>query len=106
MLKKLREFLKSCGIKAMLTLTAGVFIAQIISYVAQPLLTRLYSPESFGINALIVSVVSMFTPVLTLQYDQFIVISDSDDDGKKVNNVIFIPFIYCNISSMHRIIYI
>ena len=94
MLKKLREFLKSCGIKAMLTLTAGVFIAQIISYVAQPLLTRLYSPESFGINALIVSVVSMFTPVLTLQYDQFIVISDSDDDGKKLTTLsLYLSFI-------------
>jgi len=42
-----------------LTLISGSVLAQIIAVAAAPILTRLYSPEEFGILALYTSIVTM-----------------------------------------------
>jgi len=54
--------------RGMFTLTLGSGIGRIIGIAAIPVLTRLYSPESFGVLAVFTAVVTIITPLVTLRY--------------------------------------
>jgi len=54
--------------KNMSILAIGVGGAQIISFAATPILTRMYLPEHFGILAIFVAVVGLIGPFNTLRY--------------------------------------
>ncbi len=60
--------------KNVLTLFTGATIAQVIPFIVSPILTRLYSPEDFGLLALFTSVFSLFSIIVTLQYETAIVL--------------------------------
>ena len=71
-LKKLRESLMDgdagAVFKGMATLLMGSGVAKLIGLASTPLLTRLYSPEDFGVLSIYVALVSFLTPLLTLRY--------------------------------------
>jgi O-antigen/teichoic acid export membrane protein len=54
--------------KGMATIASGNMVARLIGVVATPLLTRIYSPESFGILAIFASIVAFLGPIMTLRY--------------------------------------
>jgi len=56
----------------------GTSIAQAIPLAISPILTRVYTPEDFGIFALYMSIVSMIAVVVTGRYEQAIVIPKND----------------------------
>lgn len=63
----------------------GSFIAQIITIILSPALTRIYTPEQLGVYTLILTIVSIFGPVLSGKYDMAIV---SAKDEKEVAELI------------------
>src|SRR5690554_1101704 len=54
--------------KGMATLALGSSIAKLIGIAAIPILTRLYSPEDFGVLAVFTALISILAPLLTLRY--------------------------------------
>src|SRR5690554_359562 len=54
--------------KGMATLALGSGIARIIGIAAIPVLTRLYSPEAFGVLAVFSALLAILAPLLTLRY--------------------------------------
>ncbi|MFA1822250.1 lipopolysaccharide biosynthesis protein [Virgibacillus oceani] len=70
-------------------LTSGVVLAQIITFLCQPIITRLYSPEDFGGLSLITSLVNMLVPLLTLQYQMAIITAKSDKEANAVSALTF-----------------
>ena len=58
MLTKLK--LKSEFTRNVLTLMTGTTIAQAIPIAINPILTRLYTPEDFGVFALFIAITSIF----------------------------------------------
>lgn len=54
--------------RGMATLAVGTGAARIIGIVSIPFLTRIYSPEDYGILAVFTSLVTMLVPFLTLRY--------------------------------------
>lgn len=54
--------------KGMKTLAIGSGAAKIIGIAAIPVLTRLYSPEDFGVLAIFTAITTMLAPVITLRY--------------------------------------
>ncbi|WP_201068801.1 MULTISPECIES: lipopolysaccharide biosynthesis protein [Thiorhodovibrio] len=50
------------------TLALGTGLARLIGVASIPVLTRIYSPEDFGILSIFTAVISMIVPVLTLRY--------------------------------------
>lgn len=73
--------------KNILTLMAGTTVAQAISIVVSPLLTRIYTPEDFGVFALYIAIVSFIAVVITARYEIAIVLPKSDEDA--INIVAF-----------------
>lgn len=69
---------KSSVFKGILTLAKGAVLARVLSIACIPVLTRLYSPEDYGVMALYVSLVTILAPVLTLRYVQAIPLPKTD----------------------------
>jgi O-antigen/teichoic acid export membrane protein len=64
--------------KDMLTLASGAAFAMTIGLVSTPVLTRIYSPEDFGVLALFNTFLLMLSPFLMLRYSSAIPLPRSD----------------------------
>ena len=64
-----------------LTLIVGTTIAQAIPIAISPILTRLYSPEDFGIFALFVAIVSVLSVFTTGKYELAIMLPNEDEEA-------------------------
>ena len=66
------------GVSILVGGTAG---AQVLLVISAPLLTRLYSPEDFGLVALFTAMLSLFSVVACLRYELAIPLPDDDEDA-------------------------
>jgi len=113
MLNKLKP--KSEFSRNVLTLMTGTSIAQAIPIAISPILTRIYTPEDFGMFALYMSIASILAAVATGRYELAIMLPKKDEDA--INIVVlsigisFIISIFCfliiyifnsNISSLFK----
>ena len=62
----------------------GATIAQAIPIAISPILTRMYTPQDFGVLSLFASIVTIFGTVATMRYELAIMLPDSEDDGLNV----------------------
>jgi O-antigen/teichoic acid export membrane protein len=76
--------LKSEFSRNVLTLITGTTIAQTIPIALSPLLTRMYSPEDFGLLALFFAFFSISTTIATGRYELAIMSPKSEDEAKHV----------------------
>lgn len=60
------------------TLVTGTGIAQVVVIATSPILTRLYSPSSFGIYSVAISILSILLTVTCLRYESAIPLPESD----------------------------
>lgn len=64
-----------------LTLMTGTTLAQALPIAISPLLTRLYSPQDFGIFALFMSLASILSLIATGRYELAIMLPKKDNDA-------------------------
>lgn len=72
---------KSEFTRNVLTLMTGTTIAQAIPIAISPILTRIYTPEDFGIFALYISIASIFSIIATGRYELAIILPKKDKDA-------------------------
>lgn len=65
--------------KNVLTLLTGTTIAQALPISVSPILTRLYSPEDFGVFALFLAICTIFSSIATGRYELAIVLPEKDE---------------------------
>ncbi|MHB0993295.1 MAG: lipopolysaccharide biosynthesis protein [Sulfurovum sp.] len=82
MLTKLKP--KSEFSRNVLTLMTGTTIAQAIPIAISPILTRIYTPEDFGVFALYMSLVSVLSVVATGRYELAIMLPQKDGDAVNI----------------------
>lgn len=85
-----------------ITLMTGTTIAQAIPIAISPILTRMYTPEDFGIFALYISVASIISSMATGRYESAIMLPKEEDDA--VNIVILSILISTFISFISLLI--
>lgn len=79
MIKKLiKKFTSSEFNRNSLTLISGTTLAQLLPIAVSPILTRIYSPEDFGVLALFTSIVMIFTIIGNGRYELAIVLPKKD----------------------------
>lgn len=66
---------QSLYLRQVATLLSGSVLAQLISLLAAPLLTRLYSPEAFGALAFFVAIVATLAPGVGGRYEVAVVVA-------------------------------
>ena len=67
-----------------LVLMTGTTIAQAIPIAISSILTRIYSPENFGVFALFISITSILSVVITGRYELAIMLPEKDEDSINV----------------------
>ncbi|MCK5538427.1 MAG: oligosaccharide flippase family protein [Bacteroidales bacterium] len=82
MIDKLKP--KSEFSRNVLTLMTGTTIAQAIPISISPILTRIYTPEDFGMFALYMSVASIISVVATGRYELAIMLPKKDEDAVNI----------------------
>ncbi|WDE99154.1 oligosaccharide flippase family protein [Lentisphaera profundi] len=70
--------------KSILTLITGTSIAQAIPIAISPILTRIYTPEQFGLFALYISLISIISIIATGRYELAIMIPRKDIDAANI----------------------
>ncbi len=88
MINKLKP--KSDFSRNVLTLMTGTTIAQAIPIAISPILTRIYTPEDFGVFALYMSIVSIISVVATGRYEMALMLPQDDEDVKSLVKLILI----------------
>jgi len=79
MIKKLKP--KSEFSRNILILMTGTTIAQAIPIAISPILTRIYTPEDFGVFALFVAIASIFGSIANGRYELAIMLPKKDEDA-------------------------
>ena len=79
-MKITNKLLSDKFIKNMTLLTTGSFLGQIIAVLSAPIITRLYGVQDIGVHAYIISIVSMFTPIMNFRYDMAIVPESNEEN--------------------------
>jgi O-antigen/teichoic acid export membrane protein len=59
----------------------GTTVAQAIPIIISPILTRIYSPEEFGLLILFMSIVSILSVIVSLRYERAIIQPLDDEDA-------------------------
>lgn len=90
------DFLKNVSI-----LLAGTILAQIITFGLSPFLTRLYSPEDFGILSLFMSISAIFSVIAAGRYELAIVLPKEDKDA---HNIIVLSVILTTFTAIFSFI--
>ena len=78
------SIIKSEFTKNVITLITGTAIAQAIPIAISPILTRIYSPEDFGILALYLSITSIISIIATGRYELAINLPARDEDAIQI----------------------
>ncbi len=68
-------------IRSILMVAGGTTLGQVFVVLASPLLTRLYSPESFGTLAVFLSLFSLLVIINSLRYELAIPLAEDDGDA-------------------------
>lgn len=84
-MKKLKAYInshvKSEFTRNVLIMFTGISFAQIIPFVISPILTRMFTPEDFGLVALFLTTSLFFGNIATFQYDQAILLPEKEEDA-------------------------
>ncbi len=94
MINKLKP--KSEFSRNVLTLMTGTTIAQAIPIAISPILTRIYTPEDFGVFALFIAITAILGTVANARYELAIMLPKKDEDAINIFALGFI--ITCLIS--------
>ncbi len=94
MIQKLKP--KSEFSRNVLILMTGTTIAQAIPIAISPILTRIYTPEDFGVFALFIAITSIFGSIANGRYELAIMLPKKDEDAINIFALGFI--ITCVIS--------
>jgi len=99
MLTKLKP--KSEFSRNVLTLMTGTTIAQAIPIAISPILTRIYTPEDFGVFALFIAITAIFGSIANGRYELAIMLPKKDEDAI---NIFALGFIITSAISLFLLI--
>lgn len=75
---------KSPMFRGVLKILAGLVSSQAISFLASPVISRLYPPAEYGIYATIAAVVAVVVPFANLRFDFAVLLPDTDGEVSAV----------------------
>ncbi len=84
------------GVSVLIGGTAG---AQLLSVLAAPILTRLYSPNDFGLLAVFTALLAFFTVVSTGRYELAIPLPDNDQEAAHLTVLSFSLVVFTTVIS-------
>lgn len=71
-------------LKNLFTLLTGTTIAQALPILLSPILTRIYTPEDFGVLAIFISLSAIFGTVANLRYELAVLLPEKDEEAMSI----------------------
>lgn len=93
-MKKLKELLSNRFFKSVLLVLSGTGFAQLLNILVSPVITRIYTPEEYGIYTVYTAILGFLSIIGPLRYDFAIPIAEND---KKAINVLVLSLIVLTI---------
>lgn len=87
-----RKFGKGSFARHVIDLMTGAVVAQGILALSSPVLTRIYSPEEFGLAALYISIVNIGSVIMCWRYELAVVLPEKEKDA---GNLLVLAFLIC-----------
>lgn len=75
---------QSTLIRNVLAVVTGSIGGQLIVFAFSPFITRIYSPEIFGLQGVFLSLLSVLSPIIALRYPMAIVVTKDEDDARRL----------------------
>ena len=82
-----KKIQRSLFLRNALTLISSTVVAQLIPIVTAPILTRIYSPDDYGVLGIYMAVSGLFSVFSTLGYANAIMIAKEDDEARKLMTI-------------------
>lgn len=82
--KKIERFTQSLFLRDALSLAGGTAIAQLISLVTLPILSRMYPPAAFGEFAIFMTTAAITVPLVSLKLEQMVLLPESDKESASI----------------------
>ncbi|PSK80413.1 O-antigen/teichoic acid export membrane protein [Limimaricola soesokkakensis] len=86
----MKRITSSSLIRNVLAVASGTAVAQIVVFAFSPLITRIYSPEAFGLQGVFLSLISILSPIVALRYPMAIVTAISECEAAKLARLSFL----------------
>lgn len=80
---------KSTYFRNLTTLTIGATLAQLIGVLVAPILSRVYTPDDYGIYAIFAAVVTILSTIYSLRYESKIMLPKNQDEVTSLMLIIF-----------------
>lgn len=101
MIQKLKRMLKGNFVKNVLIVATGTVAAQALSLLLQPIITRLYGPEAYGLMGIFIAIIAIVGPVSALTFPSAIVLPKED---KEANSLISLSLVITIIITLISIL--
>ena len=85
---------KSDFIQNVVKLMTGTIIVQLVTFLSQPIITRLYNPHNYGIFATIQAIIILPAYLSSLCYDRAIVVAKNDFESLALTKICIISGIF------------
>ncbi|WP_235988648.1 lipopolysaccharide biosynthesis protein [Pseudorhizobium endolithicum] len=87
-------------------MTGGTATGQLVAFFFAPLITRIYSPEVFGLQGVFLSLISILSPAIALRYPMAIVVAANEADALQLSRLaLMIAFLLsCMVALMLAIL--
>src|SRR5690606_13174978 len=82
MFKRLKNIMQGSFVRNVFIMASRTAMAQVISMLLAPIITRIYGPEAYGMMGTFMAIISIFTPIAALTYPIAIVLPKSNEDAK------------------------
>lgn len=100
----IRKIKKNSFVMQVATLMSGTALSQGILFAATPLLTRLYTPEEFGIFSLYLAIIAPISMVSAWRYDVAIMLPKDNEDAKALLTLSIFLNIFTSLLTLFVII--
>jgi O-antigen/teichoic acid export membrane protein len=83
----IRRLKASALARNMFSVASGTAAGQLVAFAFSPLITRIFSPEVFGLQGVFLAAVSILSPVIALRYPLAIVIAENEKEARRLERL-------------------
>jgi O-antigen/teichoic acid export membrane protein len=80
-------FKSSLIVRNVAAVASGTAAAQIVVVAFSPIITRIYTPEVFGLQGIFLSLISILSPVIALRYPMAIITAETESEALRLSRL-------------------
>ena len=83
-MSKIKKIFQKKFIRNVMVVASGTAMAQLVTMLFSPIITRIYGPEIYGVFGVYISLVTIFLPIVALTYPIATVLPKSEEEAKRL----------------------